>query len=1011
MKEKSKLGDYRPLELESSVREFWERIGLPELLRKVRAGRKKFYLLDGPPYVNAVPHVGHIKTTVCKDIWSKIKGMQGFDPWLQPGFDCHGLPVEVMVEKELGITSKQEIENLGVERFINHCLSKVLHNEKVWVECYRLLGAWRGFYEPYFTYRNYYIESAWWTLKKLRENGLLVRGRKPIHWCPKCETALAGYEVSDSYRNLTDPSLFLKVRVKGRDEFLVVWTTTPWTLPGNTALAVHPDETYVKVRAGGETLILAEKRAGEVMEKAGLEYEVVEKFPGSRLVGLEYEPILDVEVQRNVKRTVVASVPIQKSRSYGKHGSGEDVYEDFVSVEEGSGIVHVAPGHGDSDYLLGKHYDLDVLSPVDERGRFTDGVGEFTGIPVREANERIIEHLKARGLVLHSGKITHSYPVCWRCKTPLIFRVSEQWYLKVEPIKGRMLESASRVRWMPEYAGKRFEKWVAEREDWCISQQRYWGIPMPIWVCECGSEVIVESAEELEKLAGRPLELNDLHRHVVDRIEIPCRCGGKMKRVPDIFNVWFDSGIAPWASLGYPKSGKEFEEMFPCDLVVEAQDQIRGWFDSLMFLSQGVFGSAPYRAVGLVGWVVDEKGEKMSKSVGNVIWAEDILGKISSDAVRLYYCWENAPWEIQKFSVKRCEEMSRYLNILWNVCSLFLEHRTEGDAEKKTEDRWLLSRLAGLIEEVNRAAENFEFHVYGRLLVDFTVNDLSRWYVKLVRDRIKKGDPAAISTLEKVLDALLRLFAPITPFVTEHLYQVLFGRKPSIHIEDWPEPGPRDRELEEKVGIVRKVVEVCNRKRKELGVKLRYPLKSATIYCSDTVRKALEDLGDMFRKAANLMAFELRDIGEPEEAKPVFSSLGKKFGKDTQRVAEAIRRCDPSELRRELEKGKAEVEGFEIGPEDVRFLGREDFPGCRVVLNTEADGELRREWLRRELVRAIQAARKELGLSPGERAAALLPEELLDLDISETSCEPRPGTGEFSFTFEGREYRFGVAKA
>jgi len=642
---------YNALELEEKIRGFWEEKKTPLKLAERRKGAKKFFLLDGPPYINAEPHVGHVKTTVCKDVWGKFKYMQGFDSWFSPGFDCHGLPVEVMVEKELGIESKRQIEEMGIEKFDEHCLKKILNNEKLWVEYYKLIGSWRGWFEPYFTYKPYYIESAWWTAKKLHEKGMLTTGEYPIHWCPHCETALSGYEVSDSYKMVSDPSIFVKFKVKGRtNEFLLVWTTTPWTLPGNVAVFAHPQEKYVKVRvkqgAREELLILAEKRLEQVMNSLGIRYEVVERVHGADLDGLEYEPLLDVPQQKELgakAHRVYLSITVLKHKKYKKHKMKHDEkeetekrgeknaeddeeekaeFEEFVTMNEGTGLVHCAPGHGSSDYFVGNYYGLPAVSPVDESGKFTEKAGEWKGLFVKDADKSIVEKLEEEGKLLHFSRITHSYPLCWRCKTPLIFRLSKQWYYKIAPIKEKMIEANERVNWMPSYGKESFGNWLQQSGDWCISQQRYWGIPIPIWVCSsCGRMKVIGSVKELkENAVGSLGELNDLHRHVVDKIRLKCDCGKNMNRVKDIFNVWFDSGIAPWASLAYPFKNKElFEEMFPCDLINESQDQIRGWFYVLMFCSMAAFEKPSYKAVGMMGWVLDEKGEKMSKSLGNVV--------------------------------------------------------------------------------------------------------------------------------------------------------------------------------------------------------------------------------------------------------------------------------------------------------------------------------------------------------------------------------------------------------
>ncbi|MCD6381489.1 MAG: isoleucine--tRNA ligase [Candidatus Aenigmarchaeota archaeon] len=960
---------YNFKKIEEEIREYWQKIEISKKLTEFRKGKQKFYLLDGPPYVNARPHVGHIKTTTCKDIWTKFKLMQGYDAWIQAGFDCHGLPIEVMVEKDMEIKSKSDIENkIGVENFIKSCLEKVENNERAWLSIYQKLGAWRGFYEPYLTNKKYYMLSAWWSLKKLYEKGMLVRGEYPIHWCPHCETALAGYEVSDSYRNVTDPAIYIKFKLKGKNEFIIVYTTTPWTLVANVALAVHPEETYVKLKVGDEIYIVAEKRLEYL--KDILQGEIIDKIKGKDLEGVEYEPLLSVPQQKEISKDekahrIYMSISIMKRKKYKKHETGqteEEEFEEFVTMDEGTGVVHVAPGHGPSDYRLGKHYDLPIASPVDEKGKFTEEAGEFSGLFVKDADNLIIEKLKEEGKLLYAGKVTHSYPVCWRCKTPLIFRMSKQWYLKVEPIKEKMIEANESVKWMPSHAKIRFHNWLENRDDWCISQQRFYGIPLPIWECEkCGHIEVIGSEEELKEKAITNVNLDDLHRHVVDQIELKCpKCGEIMKRVKDIFNVWFDSGIAPWASVGYPFNNKElFERMFPCDLIVESQDQIRGWFDSLMFTSMGTFDKPPYRAVGMTGWVVDEKGEKMSKSVGNVVWADEALNKLGADALRLYYAWETSPWETQKFSLRSCQKISRDLNILWNVYQFYKMYSKYWDGsyeEDRTEDRWIISRVNSLNEAIVRHMENFEFHVVGRLLVDFIVNDLSRTYVKLIRDRTwpyydGKDKGNAFRTLLYVLEHVVKMLAPITPFITEKIYQDLFKEKESVHLEDWPkvEKDRIDEELEEGIRLILQAVELANARRHEIGIKLRYPLKLLIVKGKKEDIKKMEKLSNAVKILANV--------------------------------------------------------------KDVHFE-----EGSGIELDETVDEELKNEWLLRELVRAIQAERKKLGLVVEDRLHLYLPKELKVLETFKDIIEYETGSeaefvpggqNKLSLSFEGMNYEIG----
>ncbi|HLC39393.1 MAG TPA: isoleucine--tRNA ligase [archaeon] len=927
---------YNPKQLESKIRQWWEKQKIPNKIVAQQPKKKKFYLLDGPPYVNQVPHVGHIKTTTVKDIWSKFRHMQGFNSWFQPGFDTHGLPIETMVEKELGIVTKKQIEEIGVDKFIEACKSKAEGNEQAWLALYRMLGGWRGYVEPYLTFKNYYIESAWWTTKQLWQKGMLVRGEKAIHWCPRCETALSGYEVTDSYAEVKDPSLYVKFPVRGKkNEFFVIWTTTPWTLLSNVAIAVHPDEYYLKVKIKGEneTLIIAEKRAdATIKEMLKKDYEVVEKFLGKELAGMRYDSVFEIPLQKKLQKqdnahVVILSLPVMKGKAY-KHERGKEKklkgeFKEFVTMEEGTGLVHTAPGHGAEDNAVGLHYKLALVSPVDEEGRFTEETGEFKGMKTSDATKIVVDKLEKKRYLLHFGWSTHTYPLCWRCKTPLIFRLSKQWFFSIDPIKEKMIRENKKVRWLPGFGEERFHNWLENAIDWNISQQRYWGIPLPVWICEsCDAMEVVGSVEELKKRAATKVPKDnelDLHKHVVDKIELECKnCGKRMKRVPDTMNVWFDSGIAPWASLGYPYHNKEiFERLWPADLVCESQDQIRGWFYSMMFCGVATFGIAPYKSVGLMGWVLDEKGEKMSKSVGNVVWADDGLKKLGADILRMYYCWEVAPWEVQNFSFKTAEEIRRSLNILWNSYAFFTTYADEKFTPRlvglQPEDRWLISRINTVAEEVTKHLNNFEFHQAGRKLVGFVVNDVSRFYIKLIRDRVwvsEKGSSkdAALSTLHYALATVAKLLAPITPFVAEEIYQnlvVSIDRKApeSVHFADWPTASKRwiDSDLEEKVVVAQKIIDASFAARQQAQLKLRWPIRQVMVISDEKkVVIAVKELNGLLKFICNAKEVSVtsrKPEGEFSEAKFDFGSVLTDKKLDSQMMEEALLR----ELIREVQ--------------------------------------------------------------------------------------------------------------
>ena len=896
-------------EIQKEIEELWKKEKINEKLLN-RKG-EKYWVLDGPPYANGVPHIGHIKNTVFKDIAIRVAFMNGKNVLFKPGFDTHGLPVENMVEKKLGLQSKKDIEKYGVINFMQECKKNAALNKDLWMNVYDKLGSLYALKEPYLTYEDYYIESAWWTFKKMYEKGLVYDGEKPVMWCPHCQTSLSGYEVTDSYKDVQDPGIYVLFRLRNSDESLLVYTTTPWTLPGNVAIAIAPNENYVTIEVLGKKIIIAEKRL-EKLSEMGMGYRVLKTFKGEKLLGKKYEPLLDVPIQKELDtgklgkaHEVIASIPLLKERVASKIAAkkgieGRDLFEEFVTVNDGTGIVHTAPGHGKTDFVVGQNYKLACVSPVDEECNLTKESG-FSGF-VKKADKEIIKNLEEHGKLLYHETIIHSYPLCWRCKAPLIFRLSKQLFFKVEKIKETMKKVNKNVNWMPEFAKERLGNWIENAEDWNILRQRYWGIPLPIWVCECENEKVVENKRELEKLTNR--KINDLH--AVGELTIPCeKCKKAMKKKKGVLDVWFDSGVAPWASLGYPENNKElFEEHFPVDRINEAQDQIRGWFYSLMFCSAAVFGKAPYKGVSMVGWVVDKNGEKMSKSVGNIIEGTEALEELGADMLRYYFCWDVAPYEIQKFNMDIAKkEIGKIFMILWNLQNLANREKIGEDIE----DKWILSRFNNMIREYRDNLERFESNDAMKIISEFILNDLSRRYVQMTREK-KSG------IVGYCLPEILKLLAPVAPFITEKIWQNLKEKglvdEESVHLCSWPDFDKKkiNEKLEKEFDLVYKIIELGLFERDKAKLGLRWPLSKIVVFSNEKISKEMKEI-----------------------------------------------------IKRQLNIKEVEQE-------------KSDF--LRIELDTEMNEDLLAEGYVRELARKIQIERKEKGLKNGDMAVLKISTEI-----------------------------------
>lgn len=995
--------EYKPAELEREVQLFWSKNKAHAKVQKARARGKKFYFIDGPPYTSGHIHLGTAWNKVLKDTVLRWRRMHGFHVRDQAGYDMHGLPIEVKVEQELGIKSKKDIEALGVDEFVEKCRDFSTGFLDVMTREFQQLGVWLGWDMPYMTIRNSYIEGAWASFALAHKKGLVYRAQRSIAWCWRCETALAAAELE--YAEREDASLYVKFPLQGREnEYLVIWTTTPWTLPGNVAIAAHPDLGYarVQVRKEGrdEFLWVVDTQVEHVVHLGKFdEHYVLETRSGRDLEGWRYEHPFAEELPYH--------------REPGERRN-RVILGGHVTAEK-TGLVHTATGHGAEDFEVGRRYGIEAFCPVDEGGRYTQEAGAFAGRFVKDAEEDIIARLRDRGLLLQAGTETHPYAHCWRCKSPILYRATPQWFIAVTKVQEEMLREVERVRWTPEWAGSARQKdWVAQARDWCVSRQRYWGIPMPVWQCPQRHARVVGSGAELrsaatnygevlkrykaqvqvpaleKKLRSKPTAEIDFHRPWIDGVVLRCdECGGAMRRVPDVFDVWYDSACASWAQLGWPREQKEFRKWFPCDWIVEGLDQTRGWFYSQLAAGVAAFGKVPYKSVLMHGFVHDEQGRPMSKSLGNIIKPEDVIAKHGADAFRLYILSTCPPWEDVHFSWEGVRNAQRALNILWNV-HVFATQALEGvepaklqvpAKARRPEDRWLLSRVATLARDVDEAFAANELHRAARLLQGFVVEDLSRWYVRLVRDRLQ-GDGsdkrAAQRALHEALLTTAKLLAPVCPHVAERVYRDLGGRLPTVHLEAWPGPraGQRNAALEQRMGTARAVVEAALAARDKAQLKLRMPVAQLTVAGGPGVERAVRALEPVIAEMAN--AKRVSFAGEHWEGlvwqvQPDRTRIGPAFKGLAPKLMEALKAMPAEELRAALAKGnhRLRVEGqeFEVQADMVRFQAAlppgvvgADFPGGTVYLDTDTTPELQAEGLAREVVRRIQEMRKEARL-------------------------------------------------
>ena len=971
------------VEREKAVEEFWKENKIFEKTCEKQGPSYVFY--DGPPTANGKPHIGHVLTRVIKDLIPRYRTMKGYQVPRKAGWDTHGLPVELEVEKLLGLDGKEQIEEYGLEPFIEKCKESVWKYKGMWEDFSFTVGFWADMENPYVTYHNSYIESEWWALKQIYEKGLIYKGFKIVPYCPRCGTPLSSHEVAQGYKSVKERSAIARFKVKGEDAYILAWTTTPWTLPSNVALCVNPTEEYAKVKCiDGNIYYIAvalmDKVLSPLSEDGTPAYEILEKYVGKELEYKEYEPLFEcagkkAEQQRKKAHFVTC--------------------DNYVTMSDGTGIVHIAPAFGEDDSRIGRNYDLPFVQFVDGKGNMTEET-PFAGLFVKDADVPVLQNLEERGLLFSAPKFEHDYPFCWRCDTPLIYYARESWFIKMTAVRDDLIRNNNTINWIPESIGKgRFGDWLENVQDWGISRNRYWGTPLNIWECECGHRHSIGSIEELKSMSDNCPDDIELHRPYIDSVTIKCpECGKEMHRVPEVIDCWFDSGSMPFAQHHYPFENKElFESQFPADFISEAVDQTRGWFYSLLAISTLIFNKAPFKNVIVLGHVQDENGQKMSKSKGNAVDPFEALATYGADAIRWYFYTNSAPWLPNRFHGKAVIEGQRkFMGTLWNTYAFYVLYaeidkfdptKYELEYDKLTVmDKWLLSKLNSMVKSVDSNLENYKIPEACKALQEF-VDDMSNWYVRRCRERywkqgLEQDKINAYLTLYTALVTVAKAAAPMIPFMAEDIYQNLVRSvdataEESVHLCSFPEvkEDQIDLELEKNMDEVLNVVGLGRAARNGSNMKNRQPLAkmyvNADIKLDGYFKEIIEDELNIKEVIFVDAADELSDYN----FKPQLKTLGPKYGKNLGEIRTALSELDGSAAKKELDAngniklnisiGEIELTADDLLIEAVQKTGLfsvSDF-GVTVAIDTTLTPELIEEGFVREIISKIQTMRKD----------------------------------------------------
>lgn len=974
------------VEREKETAKFWKDNNVFQKSIDRREGCPTYMFYDGPPTANGKPHIGHVLTRVIKDMIPRYHAMKGELVPRKAGWDTHGLPVEIEVEKMLGLDGKEQIEKYGIDPFIRKCKDSVWKYEGMWRTFSDQVGFWADMDKPYVTYHNDFIESEWWALKQIFDRGLLYQGYKVVPYCPRCGTPLSSHEVAQGYKEVKERSAIVRFKAKGEDAYFLAWTTTPWTLPSNVALCVNPDADYVKVKAGGYTYYMAEALVGTIL---GNDAEILERFKGRDLEYREYEPLFDF--------TAAAAAAKKKKAHFV-------VCDTYVTLTDGTGIVHIAPAFGEDDANVGRKYDLPLVQLVDDKGDMSGGT-PWDGTFVKKADPLVLDKLKEMGLLFSAPEFTHDYPHCWRCGTPLLYYARESWFIRMTAVKDDLIRNNNEINWIPKSIGQgRFGDWLENIQDWALSRNRYWGTPLPIWVCDdCGEQMAIGSIEELKEKSDNCPDNIELHKPYIDAVTIKCpKCGKTMHRVPEVIDCWFDSGSMPFAQHHYPFENKElFEKQFPASFISEAVDQTRGWFYSLHAISTLIFNKPCYKNVMVLGLVQDENGQKMSKSKGNAVDPMEALEKYGADAIRWYFIVNSAPWLPSRFYGKAVQEGQRkFLGTLWNTYAFYVLYADidSFDATKHTleydrlpvMDKWILSRLNTTIREVDTDMASYKVTEAGKSLGDF-VDEMSNWYVRRCRERfwakgMEQDKINAYMTLYTVLVTTSKLAAPMIPFMTEEIYQNLVrsidkDAPESIHLCDYPvcDESRIDADLEANMEHVLEIVILGRAARNEANIKNRQPISRMLVKSEFEIPEYYEEI-----ILDELNVKKLEKVASAESFisytfKPQLKTVGPKYGKFLGGIQKALAGIDGTKAMKELKDTgvlKLDISGNEISlTEEDLLIDTAQTEGFEtqsdadltVVLDKTMTPELIEEGFVRELISKIQTMRKEAGFEVMDR--------------------------------------------